>query len=189
MHKGRRGGPKKTAHNPKALDSVFSRNRNGENIGFHFIGNGYTRNKKNTWAIPENMLADGRTFFVVRVHHGVAEKLNTVVQDGVASFETDRFSTYALVYEDAPSSGSAETSPETSAPTGSSVPSAPSTPSTLPTGRQDMWPVVLAASLLVLRAALAAVAGRRNRKADPVKCFQAESAEYKRGGYRIRPVF
>lgn len=120
-------------------------------------------------AIPEDMLADGRTFCVIRVHHGVAEKLNTVVRDGVASFETDRFSTYVLVYEDAPSSGSSETSPETSAPTGSSVPSAPSTPSTPPTGRQNMWPVVLAASLLALSAALAAVAGRRNRKADHVK--------------------
>lgn len=115
------------------------------------------------------MLADGRTFFVIRVHDGVAEKLNTVVQDGVAYFETDRFSTYALVYEDAPSSGSSETFPEISAPTGSSVPFAPSTPSTPSTGRQDMWPVVLAAFLLVLRAALAAVAGHRNRKADPVK--------------------
>lgn len=50
-------------------------------------------------AIPADLLADDRVFYVVRVHDGVAEKLDTVVQDGVASFETDRFSTYALLYE------------------------------------------------------------------------------------------
>ncbi len=37
-------------------------------------------------AIPADLLADDRVFYVVRVHDGVAEKLDTVVQDGVASF-------------------------------------------------------------------------------------------------------
>ena len=52
-------------------------------------------------AIPEELQADGREFYVVRVHDGVAEKLETTLnEDGTISFETDKFSTYALVYVD-----------------------------------------------------------------------------------------
>ena len=113
-------------------------------------------------AIPADLLADDRVFYVVRVHDGVAEKLDTVVQDGVASFETDRFSTYALLYESTSLPGDSDAS----VPADSSTPSIPSTPTT---GRQDMWPVVLAAVLMALSAALAVVAGRRNRKASQMK--------------------
>ena len=113
-------------------------------------------------AIPADLLADDRVFYVVRVHDGGAEKLDTVVQDGVASFETDRFSTYALLYESTSLPGDSDAS----VPADSSTPSIPSTPTT---GRQDMWPVVLAAVLMALSAALAVVAGRRNRKASQMK--------------------
>ena len=36
-------------------------------------------------------------YSVVRIHNGLAERLDTVVEDGKVSFETDRFSLYALV--------------------------------------------------------------------------------------------
>lgn len=51
-------------------------------------------------AIPENLKAKDRVFFVVRMHQGQAEKLPTVMNsDGTVSFETDKFSLYALAYE------------------------------------------------------------------------------------------
>lgn len=52
--------------------------------------------------IPEELQKDGREFVVIRVHNGVAEALETVVsEDGkTATFSTDRFSTYALAFED-----------------------------------------------------------------------------------------
>ncbi|WP_165173613.1 hypothetical protein [Adlercreutzia sp. ZJ242] len=53
-----------------------------------------------TVAIPADLVKDGRTFYVIRVHDGKAERLATTVKDGLATFETDRFSTYALAYED-----------------------------------------------------------------------------------------
>lgn len=51
-------------------------------------------------SLPEGLQKDGRVFTVIRVHDGVAEKLKTTLVDGKLLFETDRFSTYALVYED-----------------------------------------------------------------------------------------
>lgn len=54
-----------------------------------------------TVAIPEELVKEGRVFYVVRVHEGVAEKLPvTLNEDGTITFKTDKFSTYALVYED-----------------------------------------------------------------------------------------
>lgn len=61
-------------------------------------------NKKITFtvAIPEDLMKEGRTFYVIRVHDGKAEKLDTVEnEDGTLTFKTDKFSTYALAYEDA----------------------------------------------------------------------------------------
>ena len=47
-------------------------------------------------------MKEGRTFYVIRVHDGKAEKLDTVEnEDGTLTFKTDKFSTYALAYEDA----------------------------------------------------------------------------------------
>ena len=56
-------------------------------------------------AIPEELknVADGmeRHYFVIRVHGGEVTKLPAKLNaDGTLSFETDRFSTYALAYED-----------------------------------------------------------------------------------------
>ena len=54
-----------------------------------------------TVMIPEDLEEEGRTFYVIRVHNGKTDKLDvTKNADGTYSFETDRFSTYALAYED-----------------------------------------------------------------------------------------
>ena len=51
----------------------------------------------------EAKLKDGytRVYTVIRVHDGKAEKLKTTLnEDGTLTFETDKFSTYAITYED-----------------------------------------------------------------------------------------
>lgn len=53
-----------------------------------------------TVMVPEKLQKEGRIFYVLRVHDGTVEKLATTVKGSVLTFETDRFSTYALVYED-----------------------------------------------------------------------------------------
>lgn len=59
-----------------------------------------------TVAIPEELKAEGRTYKVIRNHNGDVKVLDTVLnEDGTISFETDRFSTYALAYADAEGSG------------------------------------------------------------------------------------
>ena len=71
-------------------------------------------NKKITFtvAIPEDLMKEGRTFYVIRVHDGKAEKLDTVEnEDGTLTFKTDKFSTYALAYEDAQESTTTPTTP------------------------------------------------------------------------------
>lgn len=52
-------------------------------------------------AVPEELKKEGRTFIVIRVHDGKVEELKTVEKDGMLTFETDKFSTYALTYKDA----------------------------------------------------------------------------------------
>ena len=50
--------------------------------------------------IPQDMLnamKDGKFIYVVRVHDGKAEFLDTTIRNGKASFSSDKFSTYALV--------------------------------------------------------------------------------------------
>jgi len=72
-----------------------------------------------TIAIPENLekVDEGitRNYFVIRVHDGEVTKLPTKINsDGTLSFETDCFSTYALVYEDVAKTGATNTeSPKT----------------------------------------------------------------------------
>ena len=66
-----------------------------------------------TIAVPKELkeVKDGytREYYVIRVHDGKTDKLPvTVNADGTLSFKTDRFSTYALAYED-----TAKAAPET----------------------------------------------------------------------------
>lgn len=61
---------------------------------------------KITFKVPESLLNDNsaikRTYKIVRVHEGVAEFIDAEfnAEDKTLSFETDRFSTYALIYND-----------------------------------------------------------------------------------------
>ncbi len=58
-------------------------------------------------SIPESIKKDGRIFAAARIHNGTVELLKDMDDNpDTISFETDRFSTYAIVYSD----------PETSAP-------------------------------------------------------------------------
>ena len=71
-----------------------------------------------TIAIPEELkkVEEGitREFYIIRVHNGEAERLEVKVNsDGTLSFETDRFSTYALAYKDVTDQIEAPKDPET----------------------------------------------------------------------------
>ena len=55
-------------------------------------------------AIPDNLKQVSkdysRTFYIIREHDGEVEILPTTLKDGKLLFETDKFSTYVLAYED-----------------------------------------------------------------------------------------
>lgn len=51
-------------------------------------------------ALPDEMIKDGRTYSILRIHEGKVEKLPTELIGKQLVFETDRFSTYAIVYAD-----------------------------------------------------------------------------------------
>lgn len=63
-----------------------------------------------TIAIPESLISEGREYYIVRIHNGAAEKLKTTFnsENNTLTFETDKFSTYALAYADETSSSPSE---------------------------------------------------------------------------------
>lgn len=50
--------------------------------------------------IPEELIKEGRKFYIIRVHNGKVEKIEPTLKDGKLVFKTNKFSTYALAYED-----------------------------------------------------------------------------------------
>ena len=54
-----------------------------------------------------------RKYTVVRIHDGVAEALETSCENGVITFTTDKFSTYAICYEDVATTGNGQASDNT----------------------------------------------------------------------------
>lgn len=50
--------------------------------------------------IPQELLSDNIDFYIIRVHNGVAETLDSEVQGNEIVFSTNKFSTYALAYRD-----------------------------------------------------------------------------------------
>lgn len=60
--------------------------------------------------IPSELKADGRTFYLIRVHDGKAEVIATT-KDGVLTGESDLFSTYVIAYKDDPTSDSEKATP------------------------------------------------------------------------------
>ena len=58
-------------------------------------------NVKIGFTVPENLQKSGRTYKIIRIHDGQATILDATVDENYElTFETDRFSTYALVYTD-----------------------------------------------------------------------------------------
>lgn len=104
--------------------------------------------------IPESLWKSGRIFEIIRVHDGVATAIAGTYDENthVFTFETDKFSTYALAYKDsASSSNSGTTSDSSSSSNSGSSNSSNSTQSTAPkTGDQNdvrVWYLLLIASL------------------------------------------
>ena len=54
-----------------------------------------------------------RKYTVVRIHDGVAEALEISCENGVITFTTDKFSTYAICYEDVAATGNGQSSDNT----------------------------------------------------------------------------
>ncbi|MBR1815541.1 MAG: hypothetical protein IJ763_02450 [Lachnospiraceae bacterium] len=50
--------------------------------------------------VPENLQKSGRKYSIIRLHDGTATVLDTIQDGFVLTFETNQFSTYALVYSD-----------------------------------------------------------------------------------------
>ncbi len=55
---------------------------------------------KFTVVVPENLVKEGRNFYILRVHNGVVEKIEPDQENNILTFSTDKFSTYAVIYED-----------------------------------------------------------------------------------------
>jgi hypothetical protein len=59
-----------------------------------------------TLVIPEDLRASGRAFGIIRVHNGVTTTLPDLDNDpNTITIETDRFSTYAIIYANTTSTG------------------------------------------------------------------------------------
>ena len=80
--------------------SVLLKTTSGQKLG---AINKLSKNMTFTIAVPEDLVKEGRVFVVLRMHEGETTVLETALNsDGTLSFKTDRFSTYALAYIDAP---------------------------------------------------------------------------------------
>ncbi|WP_052169784.1 Ig-like domain-containing protein [Pseudobutyrivibrio ruminis] len=68
--------------------------------------------------IPESLWKAGRNFEIIRVHDGVPTVISGTYDENthVFTFETDKFSTYALAYNDSAVAGSTSNSTQSSAP-------------------------------------------------------------------------
>ena len=70
-----------------------------------------------TIQIPDELLntdtSVNRVYKIIRIHDGVAEVLDGTFENGYFTFATDKFSVYALVYQDVDSNGTVLTAPKT----------------------------------------------------------------------------
>lgn len=65
--------------------------------------------------ISEDLIKEGRKFYIIKLHNGKTEKIEAVVNGTNLEFETDKFSTFALAYEDASAVGEKDDTPKTGA--------------------------------------------------------------------------
>jgi len=98
--------------------------------------------------IPESLWKSGRTFEIIRVHDGVATAIAGTYDENthVFTFETDKFSTYALAYKD-PASSSDSTSTSDSNSSNSSNSTQSTAPKTGDPNDIRVWYLLLIASL------------------------------------------
>ncbi len=104
-------------------------------------------------AIPDSLIAEGRTFKILRVHEGTAELLDATLNGNLLTFETDRFSTYALVAVDKSSTTPSTSDNET---TSSSSTGNQDSAAEVPTTGQSNIPLVAAIVLLLSMSGLIA---------------------------------
>lgn len=55
---------------------------------------------KISFEIPEKLRKENRKFYIIRIHDGVVTVITPTQNANILTFETDKFSTYALVYTD-----------------------------------------------------------------------------------------
>ena len=98
--------------------------------------------------IPESLWKSGRTFEIIRVHDGVATAIAGTYDENthVFTFETDKFSTYALAYKN-PASSSDNTSTSDSNSSNSSNSTQSTAPKTGDPNDIRVWYLLLIASL------------------------------------------
>ncbi len=118
--------------------------------------------------IPAEFRAAGRSFAMVRNHGGTAEVLPDLDNDpNTLTFETDRFSPYALVYKDAeppappPAPKPAQPGAPTPPTTATSLQTGVASPQTGDNSNMGLWVVLLAVAALGLAATLGARVLRR----------------------------
>jgi hypothetical protein len=105
--------------------------------------------------IPKKLRKSGRTFEIIRVHKGKATTITGkyTKKTHVFTFETDKFSTYAIAYKDVASSTDTESSDSSSSTTTTTTSSTGSTATTATapkTGDSNdvrVWYLLLIASL------------------------------------------
>ncbi len=114
-----------------------------------------------TIAVPEELVKEGRVFVVLRMHEGETTVLETTMNsDGTLSFKTDRFSTYALAYVDAP----AEEVTDDDTTTEGDVPSGSTT--TEEEGGNNVATFIIVGLIIVIIAALVIIFLAMKRKKD-----------------------
>ncbi len=104
-----------------------------------------------TLRVPDNLINSDsnvmRTYQIIHVHNGAAEIIGADFDSAtkMLTFETARFSTYALAYKDTETSGSAPADPQPSEPTTpeTSEPTSPETPQSGDDSNLWLWVVLL----------------------------------------------
>ena len=105
--------------------------------------------------IPKKLRKSGRTFELIRVHNGKATTITGkyTKKTHIFTFETDKFSTYAIAYKDAASSTDTESSDSSSSTTTTTTASTGSTATTVTAPKTGdptdirVWYLILIASL------------------------------------------
>lgn len=87
---------------------------NGSTTGELGTLNELTSKASFTVNVSKDLVKTGRTFYMVRIHDGKAEKIQGSLKGNDFTFETDKFSIYALVYEDAKTVDTGDTTNTTS---------------------------------------------------------------------------